>query len=83
MSLPKIKKAADATKQIQQQIGTALRALQGFEGRIVNSYGIYRDVYRQRQKLNTAFNALRNASKLFDSTAWPTESDYREHEKRS
>jgi hypothetical protein len=72
----RIKQASDATDQIQHFVGIANNALAGFNGRIMNGWGIYADVSTQLQKLGTALDALRQASKVFAATNWPTNDDY-------
>jgi hypothetical protein len=49
-----------------------------FNGRIVNGFGIYSDVYRQRAALAAAREAIERAEKIMQETAWPVPEDYTE-----
>lgn len=72
-----ITKAADATDQIQDQVGIALDRLQGgFNGRIVNGYGIYSDPSMRRSDLVEAQKAIEAALSVMRSTHWPTNAEY-------
>jgi len=72
-----ITKAADATDQIQDHVGIALDRLQhGFNGRIVNGYGIYSDPSMRRSDLIEAQKAIEAALSVMRSTHWPTNAEY-------
>lgn len=72
-----ITKAADATDHIQDQVGIALDRLQGgFNGRIVNGYGIYSDPSMRRLDLVGAQKAIEAALSLMHSTHWPANAEY-------
>lgn len=72
-----IEKAAAATDAIQDHVGTALEALQdGFNGRIVNGYGIYTDPSSRHIDLLNARKAIDAALSVMNATKWPTNADY-------
>lgn len=72
-----ITKAADATDQIQDHVGVAIDRLQlGFNGRIVNGYGIYSDPSMRRSDLIEAQKAVEAALSVMRSTAWPSNAEY-------
>lgn len=72
-----ITKAADATDQIQDRVGVAIDRLQrGFNGRIVNGYGIYSDPSMRRSDLIEAQKAIEAALSIMRSTNWPSNAEY-------
>lgn len=72
-----ITKAANATDQIQDYVGVALDRLQGgFNGRIVNGYGIYSDPSMRRSDLVEAHKAIEAALSLMRSTDCPSKAEY-------
>lgn len=72
-----IEKAAAATDAIQDHVGTALETLQhGFNGRIVNGYGIYTDPSNRHLDLLNARKAIDAALSVMNATNWPTNADY-------
>ncbi len=75
--MSKIAEAAAATDAVQREVGRALERLNsGFNGRIVNGYGVYSDPSRQRTDLRAALEALTAALAVIDRTSWPTPRDY-------
>jgi hypothetical protein len=76
MSTTKITAAATATDQVEAEITKALEDLNPFDGRIVNGFGIYADVYRQRAALAAAREAIERAERIMQKTVWPTDEDY-------
>lgn len=80
MTTPKIAKAADSTDEVQEHVGKALSILQpGFNGRIVNGWGIYSDVSNRTRDLAAAIEELQKALEVMRITAWPTKADYPEN----
>ncbi len=72
-----IEKAAASTTTIQDHAGTALEAPQsGFNGRIVNGYGIYVDPSGRRRDLLEARKAIDAALAVMEAAKWPTEAEY-------
>jgi len=72
----KIARAASATVEVQARVRQALDALDGFNGRVVNGFGFYADVSRQRLHLIEARDSIVTALKVMSDTAWPTNDDY-------
>ena len=72
----KIAKAESATTEVEAQVGQALRALDAFNGRTVNGFGVYTDVPRQHRKLIEARDSILAALKIMSGTAWPADADY-------
>lgn len=71
-----ITKAADATDQIQDHVDVAIDRLRGFNGRIVNGYGIYSDPSMRRSDLVEAQKAIEAALSVMRSTDWPSNAEY-------
>jgi hypothetical protein len=72
-----ITKAAHATDQIQDHVGIAIDRLQsGFNGRIVNGYGIYADPSMRRSDLVEVQKAIETALSIMRSTQWPSNAEY-------
>lgn len=71
-----IAKAESAPTEVQAHIGRALSALGGFNGRIINGFGVYADVSRQHLKLIEARDSIAAALKIMTDTSWPTDADY-------
>ncbi|MGP2494391.1 MULTISPECIES: hypothetical protein [Hyphomicrobiales] len=72
-----ITKAANATDQIQDHVSVAIDRLQhGFNGRIVNGYGIYSDPSMRRSDLVEAQKAIEAALSVMRSTDWPSNAEY-------
>jgi hypothetical protein len=68
---PIIQRASDATDKIQDLVGTALRRLEsGFNGRIVNGYGVYADPSIARSYLSDAKTAIDEAMKIMREVDW-------------
>lgn len=79
-----ISKAAKATDQVQDHVGVAIDRLQrGFNGRIVNEYGIYSDPSMRRSDLIEAQKAIEAALSVMRSTAWPSNAEYDALDQRS
>ena len=73
----KLTSALRATKVVQEHVFRAIESLNnGFEGRIVNSFGIYVQPLDQRIQLEAALEKITAALDLMDQTAWPGSSDY-------
>jgi hypothetical protein len=78
----KIQKAGKATDDIQEQVDEALRALKEFNGNIVNGFGVYMDVSRQRAALADAKRALDEAQRIMrKSTGRPRRTTMRNSER--
>ncbi|OBZ97493.1 hypothetical protein ADU59_00255 (plasmid) [Pararhizobium polonicum] len=76
-----IEEAQISTTTIQDQVGIALEALQrGFEGRIINGYGVYADPSSRHRDLLEARKAIEVALSAMTSTRWPTEAQYEKAE---
>lgn len=72
-----IEEAATATTTIQEHVSSALERLQGgFDGRIVNGFGIYVDPSMRHQDLIEARKAIEAALAIMKATKWPTEAEY-------
>lgn len=75
--MSKITEAASATDTIQDHVDVALSRLQqGFNGRIVNGFGIYSDPSMRRSDLVEAQKAIEAALAVMRATAWPTNAEY-------
>lgn len=75
--MSKIINAASATDTIQDHVGVALDRLQhGFNGRIVNGFGVYADPSMRRNDLVEAQKAIEAALKVMRETAWPSNAEY-------
>ncbi len=78
----KITRSAEAVEKVQSYVGKALEVLDhGFNGRIVNGYGVYTDVSTRKYDLAIALDELKKALTLMDTTAWPTNTDYDDAER--
>jgi hypothetical protein len=78
MSHGKISKEAATTDKVQSLVGEALDSLQsGFNGRVVNGFGVYADRSSRYNDLNAALVAIRAAMDLMRETEWPTDADLR------
>ncbi len=76
-----IEDATTATTTIQGHASSALERLQGgFNGRIVNGFGIYVDPSMRHHDLIEARKAIDAALAIMKATNWPTEADYDAHE---
>lgn len=76
-----IEEAAAATNTIQEHVSSALERLQGgFNGRIVNGFGIYADPSNRHCDLIEARKAIDAALTVMKATKWPTEAEYDAHE---
>ncbi|TQN59184.1 hypothetical protein FLX27_23725 [Agrobacterium tumefaciens] len=76
-----IEEAAAATSTIQEHVSSALEQLQGgFNGRIVNGFGVYADPSNRRYDRIEARKAIDAALTVMKETKWPTESEYDAHE---
>lgn len=72
-----ITKAAKAMDQIQDHVSVAIDRLQrGFNGRIVNGYGIYSDPSMRRSDLIEAQKAIEGALSIMRSIDWPSNAEY-------
>jgi hypothetical protein len=77
-SQDKISQAAAATDRIQSLVDEALSTLQqGFDGRIVNGFGVYLDSSSRRNDLKTALDAITAAMEILQKSEWPTDADFR------
>ncbi|TCQ95453.1 hypothetical protein [Neorhizobium sp. JUb45] len=73
----KISSAANTTEKIQSLVGEALDSLQsGFNGRVVNGFGVYADSSSRHNDLNTALVAIKAAMEIMRETDWPTEAEF-------
>ncbi|NSZ61137.1 hypothetical protein FY133_24205 (plasmid) [Agrobacterium tumefaciens] len=76
-----IEEAAAATNSILEHVSSALERLQGgFNGRIVNGFGIYADPSNRHYDLIEARKAIDAALAVMKATKWPTEAEYDAHE---
>lgn len=72
-----IEKAAASTTTIQGHAGTALEVLErGFNGRIVNGYGVHFDPSSRHRDLLEARKAIDETPVAMSATTWPTEAEY-------
>jgi hypothetical protein len=79
-----VRKAAEVTHQIQQNVGKALDILDhAFNGRIINGARIYIRPGVQEDRLLEALKELNAAKMLLAEwrTRWPKEADYDETER--
>ena len=72
----RIARAEGATAEVQAQVRQAMDALGEFNGRVINGFGVYADVSRQRLKLIEARDSIAAALRVMSDTAWPTSTDY-------
>ncbi|MGF9566831.1 hypothetical protein AAIH70_25305 [Neorhizobium sp. BT27B] len=73
----KISRAANTTDKIQSLVGEALDSLRsGFNGRVVNGFGVYVDSSSRYNDLNTALVAIKAAVEIMRETDWPTDAEF-------
>lgn len=73
----KIRAAEATTDVVQEAVGKALTVLNhGFNGRILNGWGIYTDPSQRRRDLMAARELIEGAIACMATTNWPTRSDY-------
>lgn len=73
----KITAAAAVTTAVQDCVAKALTILNdGFEGRIINGYGIYREPGHRARDLRTVRALIEHAQALMEESRWPTNADY-------
>lgn len=68
--------AAATTDKVQSLLGEALKSLRlGFNGRVVDGFGVYGDRTIRYDDLNTALGAIGAAMDLMRETGWPPGAD--------
>lgn len=75
-----IAQASQATDAVLEKVHAAQQALSLFNSRIVNGAGVLGDPSRRRADLIEAIAALDAALEIMQTTTWPREQDYAEHD---